>query len=198
MNNDADDLIDAHLRQAFAPPPEQHYVEVARGVTRPVRRIWPWLLAVAAAMLLFAVLYEGRGNVRGPEGHDARSLGAMWVAAYDHAIETGFGVGGCCEPSLDLSAKCHEVCGQSLSFHGEGDVRLLGCYCGLPTGGCLGLLLQVRGQPVSVFVMPRDRDPRPVLGSRSGLALQRRELGPLVLYSIADEKRDEVLLGFSL
>ena len=201
MNDQTDDLIDEQLRQAFTPPPAEHYVDVARGVSRPVRRLWPWVLALAAALLVIAMVWDGRSHTRGlagPEGHDGVQLAAMWVTAYDHAIDTGFGIGGCCEAPLDLQAKCRELCGAALSFGGNEDLELLGCYCGgKPTGGCLGLLLQVHGEPVSVFVVPRDRDPGPVLDARSDLILQRRELGSIVLYSLAYENR-EALAGFSL
>jgi len=122
----------------------------------------------------------------------------MWAAAYDHAIDTGFGIGGCCEAPTDLSARCREVCGQALSFGGSEDVELLGCYCGLPTGGCLGLMMQVDGHPISVFVLPADQDPRPVLEGRDELTMERRELGSLVLYSIGYEPSEQALAGFSL
>ena len=113
-----DDLIDEQLRQAFAPPPAEHYAEVASGVSRPVRPLWTWVVAAAAALLLVALIWDDRSATRpivGPEGHSGAQLSAMWVAAYDHAIDTGFGVGGCCEASLDLQAKCREVCGAALS-----------------------------------------------------------------------------------
>jgi hypothetical protein len=109
-------------------------------------------------------LDDGRGP-RGPEGHDGRQIGAMWVAAYDHAIDTGFGTAGCCESQTDFSEKCREVCGQTLSFVGAEDAQVLGCYSGLPTGGCVGLLLRVQGDPVSVFVVRRDADPHPMISS---------------------------------
>lgn len=198
MRDPNDDLIDEQLRQAFAPPPAEHYREVAQGISRPVRPWWPWLTLAAAAMLLVAFLWDGRGDVSGPGRPGGAKLGAMWVAAYDHAIDSGFGVGGCCEAPLDLSAKCREVCGAALSFGGNDDLQLLGCYCGgKPTGGCLGLLLQVDGDPVAVFVAPLDADPRPVLAERSELNLRRRVIGSVVLYSLAYAERD-ALHGFSL
>lgn len=203
MNDEPDDLIDQRLRAAFAPPPAEHYEQVARGASRPTRTLWPWALAAAAAMLAFVLLVDSsrRGVAVGPDGHSPKQLGAMWVAAYDHSIDQGFGVGGCCENSADLASRCQEVCGQSLSYRGDEDqdVQLLGCYCGsLPTGGCVGVLLQVRGDPVAVFVLPLSRDPRPILVDRDDLVLSRRELGGLALYSVAYEDRQEALAGFSL
>jgi hypothetical protein len=166
--------------------------------------MWPWVVAAAAALLVMALVWDGRSHSgklagpTGPEGHDGAQLSAMWVAAYDHAIDSGFGVGGCCEVSPDLQSKCREVCGAALSFIGNEDMQLLGCYCGgKPTGGCLGLLLQVEGEPVQVFIVPGDRDPKPVLDPKSELSLHRRELGSVVLYSLAYEDR-EALAGFSL
>jgi hypothetical protein len=58
--------------------------------------------------------------------------------------------------------------------------------------------MEVRGSPVSVFVVPSNSDPRPVLSNRDDLRLRRRELGPLVLYALASEERDEVLMDFGL
>lgn len=198
MNDPTDDMIDKQLRLAFAPPPAEHYGEVASGVSAAPRPLWMWLAVAAAAVLLVLfALDDGRGPL-GPEGHDGRQIGAMWVAAYDHAIDAGFGAPGCCESQTDFAEKCREVCGQTLSFGGDEDAKLLGCYCGLPTGGCVGLLLQVRGDPVSVFVVRRDADPRPVLTNREELRLRRRELGSLVLYALAYEERDEVLDSFAL
>lgn len=193
-----DDKIDKQLREAFAPPPAEHYGDVASGVSAAPRPMWMWLAAAAAAVLivLFA-LDDGRGP-RGPEGHDGWQTGAMWVAAYDHAIDTGFGTAGCCESQTDFGEKCREVCGQTLSFVGDEDAQVLGCYFGLPTGGCVGLLLQVQGDPVSVFVVRRDADPHPVISNREELRLRRRELGPLVLYALAYAERDEVLDSFEL
>jgi len=198
MNEESDKLIDEQLRESFTPPPAEHYAEVASGVSTAVKPLWMWMAASAAALLLILfAIDDGRGP-RGPEGHDGREIGAMWVAAYDHAIDTGFGGGGCCQSKADFSDKCQEVCGQRLSFGGDEDAEVLGCYCGLPTGGCVGLLLQVEGNPVTVFVVPSESDPRPVIHNRDELRLRRRELGPLVLYALAYEERDDVLTEFRL
>ncbi|HIE71986.1 MAG TPA: hypothetical protein EYP98_18400 [Planctomycetes bacterium] len=79
-NDKADDLIDKQLREAFKPPPAEHYGEVASGVTSAPRPLWMWLAAAAAALLLVLfALDDGRGP-RGPEGHDGRQISAMWVA----------------------------------------------------------------------------------------------------------------------
>lgn len=198
MTEESDKMIDEQLRDAFTPPPAEHYADVAKGVSTAVKPLWMWVAASAAALLviLFAI-DDGRGP-RGPEGHDGREIGAMWVAAYDHAIDSGFGGGGCCGNKADFSDKCQEVCGQRLLFGGDEDVEVLGCYCGLPTGGCVGLLLQVEGNPVTVFVVPSETDPRPVIRNRDELRLRRRELGPLVLYALAYEERDDVLTEFRL
>ena len=202
MNQPEDDRIDEQLRAAFAPPEASRFEAMAREVTTAVapapRRLWPWLLGLAAAMLVGVLLADALSRPDRPDRYEGAELGRIWTAAYEHAVENGFGGGSCCQAPTDLAARCREVCGQALSFAGAGDVELLGCYCGLPTGGCLGLLMQVQGEPVSVFVLPRDRDPRPVLDERDRLRLRRRELGDLVLYAVGPREADEALAGFSL
>lgn len=202
MQKPDDELIDAQLRRAFSPPPDAHFGEVASAVVAaPVahRPRWPWIVAAAAAALVVALgLLRPQ---RGPEGHDGRQLAALWTAAYEHALDCGFGSAGCCAGDPDLAALCQRLCGTRLAFggDGDGDVRLLGCYSGLPTGGCLALLLQVHGDPVCVFVVPRGNDPHPSLPPSASLTLSRRDLGPLVLYSLAlDEEVGDVLAGFSV
>lgn len=201
MNSDTeretDNRIDEELRAAFAPPPAEHYADVATGVSRPVKPLWMWMAVAAAALLLLLSLFDDGRGPRGPEGHDGLETAAMWVAAYDHAIDSGFGA-SCCQPKTNFSDKCQEVCGQRLTFAGGEEAEVLGCYCGLPTGGCVGILLQVKGDPVGVFVVPRETDPRPVILNRAELRLARRELGALVLYSLSYEPREQVLTSFQL
>jgi hypothetical protein len=75
-------------------------------------------------------------------------------------------------------------------------VKLVGCYCGLPTGGCMALLVRTNGDPVCVYVMPCAQDPRPRLPAASTLHLARRELGSLVLYALSTSPADDTLAGF--
>ncbi|MFN3243764.1 MAG: hypothetical protein ACE37K_19815 [Planctomycetota bacterium] len=205
MSEPDDDRIDDLLRAAFVPPPDEAFAAMAESARQDApapgaapRPLWPWLLAAAAVMLVGVLVFDALQRPDRPDAYRPAELGAMWAAAYDHAIDTGFGGGGCCEAPTDLAQRCREVCGQALSFGGRGDVQLLGCYCGLSTGGCLGLMLQVDGAPISVFVLRADQDPRPVLEGRDELVLQRRALGELVLYSIGYERREQALAGFSL
>ena len=183
MNDPHDEALDARLRAAFAPPAPPQLAALARAaiggsVARPV---WPWLLA-AAALLLTIGLYVAR-PARGPEGHDGAQLGAMWAAAYEHALTNGFGGGSCCDPGSDFGLVCVEKFAVKLDV--AGDVTLHGCYCGLPTGGGVAVLADTANGPVGVFVVPRGQDPRPCLPSGSTLQLARRELGPVVLYAVS-------------
>ena len=97
MSDALDDALDARLRAAFPPPALHQLAATARSVAGApaARPVWPWLLAAAALLLTiaFAVLRPARG----PEGHDGEQLGAMWVAAYEHALTNGFGAGACCD-----------------------------------------------------------------------------------------------------
>ena len=194
--NTPDDPLDARLRAAFAPPPASVFAAQARAVAAPhhARPKWPWLLA-AAALLVTIVLALTR-PVRGPEGHDANELGAMWAAAYEDAREHGFTGGSCCMPGLDLAKACEEKFAVKLGLGAGDSVKLVGCYCGLPTGGCMALLVRTNGDPVCVYVMPCAQDPRPRLPAASTLHLARRELGSLVLYALSTSPADDTLAGF--
>ena len=194
MNSDEldDDRLDARLRAAFSPPPNETFAAQARaavaGATiaahRDARR-WPWFfVAAAAAVIAMAFLFLDR-PARGPEGHDGHELGRMWAAAYEHALAEGFGGAACCAPDVDLAKICEEKFATRLGL-ASGSVKLLGCYCGdQPTGGCMALLARAGAEPVAVYVLPCDRDPRPELPADSELHLARREVGPLVLYALS-------------
>ena len=194
--NTPDDQLDARLRAAFALPPSSVFAAQARAVAVPhhARPRWPWLLAAAALLVTIALAITR--PVRGPEGHDANELGAMWAAAYEHALEQGFSGGSCCVPGLDLAKACEEKFAVKLGLGAESPVKLLGCYCGLPTGGCMALLARTNGDAVCVYVVPCGRDPRPRLPDQSNLHLARRELGSLVLYALSASPADDTLAGF--
>ena len=125
----------------------------------------------------------------GPEGHSGADLGQLWATAYEHAVASGFGTTQCCQSDTDVARRCEELCGVRLQFADADDVTMLGCYCGLSTGGCLGLLLEVAGAPVAVFVLPTTNDPRPDLPN-GALELHRRELGNVALYAISQQEAD--------
>lgn len=186
--DDLDRDLDARLRAAFVPPPASTFAAAARGAIdgsapRGRTRVWPWLAAIAAALALVALLLQRPR--RGPEGHGAAELGAMWVAAYEHALDEGFAGTSCCMPDIDLAKMCEERFAARLGV-APGSMKLLGCYCGKePIGGCMALLASSGGEPVAVYVLPCGDDPRPRLPEGSPLHLARREVGPLVLYALS-------------
>lgn len=200
------DEFDAELRRAFAPPPEQQFAAAARSATTPAttpRRLpipppSVWLAAAALLALLAWHFASGGARPTGPEGHDGPELGRMWAAAYEDAIDRGFGAGGCCDGTGEFATICRQVCGRTLRFRDEdGDASLLGCYRGLPVGCSLCVLVQVDGEPTAVFVLPRDQDPHPTLADRDDLTLQRRTLDDLVLYAVSTEARGDALQRFA-
>jgi hypothetical protein len=194
--NTPDDQLDARLRGAFAPPPASTFAAQARAVAAPHHgvRKWPWLLAAAAAVVTIVLAITR--PVRGPEGHDANELGAMWAAAFADARENGFSGGSCCVPGLDLAKACEEKFAVKLGLGDGAPVKLVGCYCGLPTGGCMALIALTNGDPVCVYVVPCGQDPKPRLPADSTLHLARRELGSLVLYALSESPAAETLAGF--
>ena len=200
MTDREDNLIDDELRRAFTPPPAQRFAAMAQQASDDVRSWRRWWLApllAAAAVLAIAWSTDFWRADRMPD--NPRDAGAMLVAAFDDAVNNGFGAGGCCTEATNFASQCKQLCGRALSFAAVADdVEMLGCYCGRELPGCIGLLLQVRGDPVAVFVMPKDEDPKPVLAERDDLLLERRELGPIVLYSIAFDRRSEALSSFTL
>jgi hypothetical protein len=182
MIDPLDDNLDARLRAAFAPPPAADLAAVARraAAEHAPRRPWWWLVVAAAAAILVGAALWLR-PVRGPEGHDGAQLGALWAAAFEQAETRGFGA--CCDNAVDAGAVCQQRFAVKLAI--GGGIALQGCYCGLPTGGCVALLAQTRDGPAGVFVLPRDQDPRPRLPAGCPLELARRELGPVVLYAVS-------------
>jgi len=191
-----DARLDAMLRRAYAPPADETMAAIARSATaaEPSRRLpWQWLLAAAALLLTFAIWHVTRPPV-GPEGHDGKQLGALWAAAYEHALanrEAADGKRFCCDPSLDFCRTCEQRFAVRLGLGQSGPgVTLRGCYCGLSTGGCVAALIDTAAGPVGVFVLPRAEDPEPELPGLSKLRLARREIGGLVLYAVGGEAVD--------
>jgi hypothetical protein len=198
LHDPLDDELDRRLRAAFAPPSNAQLAGVARAAAHaPQRRLpWPWLLAAAAAVL--TIVFMVARPTRGPQGHDGAQLGAMWAAAFADAETNGFASGSCCDGGQDLAGVCQQRFAVRLRFGGSDDVTVHGCYCGLPTGGCVAALCHTGNEPVGVFVVPREQDPGPRLPASSGLHLARRELGPLVLYAVSRSPRPASLAPFEL
>lgn len=196
LDDRLDDALDAQLRAAFAPPPAARFAATARAASGVARRpLWPWFAAAAAALLVtigFLVMRPARG----PEGHDGAQLGAMWAAAFEHAEANGFGSGSCCDPGQDVGMACEQRFSVRLGV-GDG-VTLQGCYCGLPTGGCVAALAHTAHGPMGVFLLPRGQDPLPCLPAGSSLQLSRRELGPLVLYAVSRGAATQSLQEFRI
>lgn len=196
---DFDRRLDAALRQAFAPPSDAALAELAAQATavrRPPR--WPWLVA-AAALLVVAITFLAWPRPRGPEGHDGAQLGALWAAAYTDAVGQGFHQGsgtGCCNVGLDLPTTCRQQFSCALDVAKGSDLNLLGTYQGQPTGGGMTLLATVGTAPVCVCIVPKAKDPRVKLPRDSGLHLQRRELGEVVLYAVSKQPVEDALAGF--
>lgn len=201
MNDDLNEQIDAQLRAAFAPPPQRRLAAIAAAATpavaAPTGRALPWLLAAAVGMLAAVLAFDAFDRVRSPGAYRPAELGAVFAAAYDRGVASGWDAGRCCEVPVDLGARCQEQCGQGLSFAGREGVELRGCYCGVPTGGCVGLMLRAEGTPVSAFVLRADEDPGVSLEGRDDVALARRQVGDLVVYSLGAAGHAAVLASFS-
>ncbi len=197
-----DENLDEKLRAAFAPPPPHVHAAAARAAAAPRAHgpRWPWLLA-AAAVAVLGVVFAMTRTTRGTHTHDGHALGAMWVAAYEHAVARGDAGSFCCDPGSDFARTCEQrfaariVVGASA---GASEVELCGCYCGLPTGGCVAAMARTSAGPVGLFVVPRDADPAPRLPRDSDLHLARRELGPVVLYALSSASPAEPLARFEL
>jgi hypothetical protein len=189
---DLDRRLDDELRAAFWPPPAERFEAIARAAAKPPVRRWPWL--VAAAAVLVAVALAVTRPVRGPEGHNGRELGAMWLAAYEHALAEGFDA--CCSAGVDLRAECRKRFAEEIDVASGGDVQLLGCYCGLSTGGCMAVLARLDGEPVCVYLVPRTQDPRPRLPEGSRVDFARRVLGDVVLYAMSEADAAKTLADF--
>jgi hypothetical protein len=191
-----DDRIDGLLRRAYAPPPAADVASAAAAaMTAPVRRAATvrWLAAAAALLLAVGGWLLARGPV-GPEGHDGAQLGAMWAAAYEHALanrDAPDGKSFCCDPTVDFCGTCEKRFDVRLGFGAVGkNITLRGCYCGLSTGGCIAALVDTTAGPVGVFVVPRGKDPRPQLPPQSPWRLVRRDLGALTLYAVGGAAAD--------
>lgn len=190
-----DARLDAMLRSAYAPPPDELLAQASRAATAPQpRRLpWQWLLAAAALLLTFVIWHAVKAPV-GPEGHDGKQLGALWAAAYEHALANPRAADGkpfCCDPSQDFCRTCEQRFSVRLGFGAaNAGITLRGCYCGLSTGGCVAALVETENGPIGVFVLPRSMDPEPVLPERSSLRIARRELGRIVLYGVGGHAAD--------
>lgn len=194
-----DDRIDALLRSAFSPPEPAALIGLARAATalpphgRTSARWW----IAAAAFVLAVVGWSMLREPVGPEGHDGKQLGAMWAAAYEHALANRDAPDGkpfCCDPSVDFCGTCEKRFSVRLGFGpSSSSITLRGCYCGLSTGGCVAALVDTAAGPVGVFVLPRAEDPRPELPTQSPWRLVRRDLGALTLYAVGGAAADPSL-----
>lgn len=194
-DDDRDARLDAMLRRAYAPPPDELLAQAALAATAPRPRglPWQWLLAAAALLLTFVIWHATKAPV-GPEGHDGKQLGALWAAAYEHALANPRAPDGkpfCCDPSQDFCRTCEQRFSVRLGFGAaNAGITLRGCYCGLSTGGCVAALVETSTGPVGVFVLPRSMDPEPELPAATPFRLARRELGGLVLYAVGGTSVD--------
>ena len=192
MTDALDRRIDDALRAQFAPPQLADLAARLRAAAekpRPQPRRWPWLLLPLAAAVL-AWLAFGH-HLFAPTG---AKLASMWAVAYDDAVENGFERGSCCcGADGDLRRFCEQRFGASVTLASGAPVETCGSCCGLPTGPCCGLLVRADGEPVLVFVHPRDQDPRPDANALREHTLHRREVGPLVFYELSRSPEERVL-----
>ena len=197
-----DDTIDQALRRAFAPPPAEAFAERARAVARPgpARPWWPWVVALAATLLLAAVfvLRPGRELPAAHEALDGAPLGQLWAAAYEQALGCGDGGRSCCDPGLDFATACQRQLSQRLELGEQEGVQLIGCFCGPAAGGGVAALVRDGDEAVAVFVLPRRDDVAPHLPPGSPWLLERRELGDCVLYAVSQAPASRVLAQFTL
>ncbi len=196
---DQDRDLDARLRAAFAPPSAATFAAAAtRAAHGRAPRRWPWWAATAAAAALVLALFLASAPRRGPEGHDGRTLGAMWAAAYHDAVARGFSQRSCCQGDFDLAADCERVFARPLELAAATDLAVLGEYCGLSTGGCMAMLARRGDEPVQVCIVRTAQDPRVELPPDCGLRLARRELDGLVIYALAPDSPQRALEQFVL
>ena len=206
-HDDLDRHLDEQLRAAFAPPSPDRLAALVREAAEPRRRSLPvpiLLLGAAAALLLaFAI---GRWSApsastssTGPAAVSGEELGAMWVAAYEDAVDRGFmnscGA-GCAMEGFDLAGACRQRFSAPLQVAADAEVEIVGAYDGLPTGGCMTLLTESKDRPVCVFVLPRSEDPNVELPPGKPFHLARRAVGDLVLYALSEVPGEQALGEF--
>ncbi|MCA8966686.1 MAG: hypothetical protein KDC48_17530, partial [Planctomycetes bacterium] len=129
--------------------------------------------------------------------HDGAALGQLWATAYADAQQHGF-THNCCEPGFDLPSRCRERFATALEVAASSGVDVIGCYCSGPDGGAMILLTERAGTTSCICVLPRAQDPGVVLPAGSGLQLARREVGPLVLYSLGPTADEVALRQFAV
>ncbi len=198
-DDDLDRRLDEQLRAAFTPLPPERLREFAANAVSPspTRPLWPiWLLATAALCMLTFVLAQAGDSAPRSE---SVSLGSMWVAAYEDAMDRGFS--NCCDGScgmreLGLAQTCEQRLDVRLEVAAGAEVELVGAYHGLPTGGCMTLLAETGTTPVCVFVIPRAEDRGIELPVGKSLHLARREVGKLVLYALSESPASAALGDF--
>ena len=193
--DDLDHRLDAELQAAFGPPPAEAFARLGTAVVASATRRprWPWLLAVAAMLIVGLVAWS-----RPAPTPDGRQLGALWAAAFEHARSAGFRGGSCCGGPVDLAALCGDCCGAPLRLTTPTTVELHGTYTGLSTGGCTAVLADHGGTDVCICVVPATRDTAVELPAGSRLHLARRELGEVVLYALSTSPPDATLAQFAL
>ncbi len=208
-----DDRLDRELRAAFAPPADREFEAMARDVaaTPPAPAVphlpWVTLSTIAALLCVGLLLWANIVPVASPGAAasavtaqvtaqlNGSELGLLWVAAYRDAADRGF-EGGCCEPSFDLPAACHDEFATRVGLADGANVRICGSYCGLETGGCVAMIARAGELPMCVYIVRRADDPGVELPLGSDLRLSRRELDDLVLYALAPAPVEATLAAF--
>ncbi|HLU38749.1 MAG TPA: hypothetical protein VK081_05140 [Planctomycetota bacterium] len=183
-NDDLDRRLDGVLRAAFTPPPAE--VIAARALPRTGVRRRVGMLAAAAALLVFAAAAWMVASASGRGRTTARAaLPALWVAAYHDAVARGFEERACCDGDIDLQRRCREMFAAALALAPRAGIELCGGYCGQPAGGAAAMLARADGEPVCLFVLPREAAPPIESGEHDGLRIHRREVGGLVAFEVS-------------
>lgn len=190
--------IDAAMRRIYAAPAAQPAFAGTNGrAARPgagalgrVRAASRSRRFLVAAVVALSVLGGWRISMwldarPGPNPY-AEGPKVSLADAYRHEVADGFRPDWVCE-NQEVSARLLAGrFGQGLVFHDSPEMSALGwVYVNTITPNSLGLLVDVQGDQVVVFIDRLDADASQNVRPESGLRLHRREVGSLVLYEVS-------------
>jgi hypothetical protein len=176
--------IDDSLTRLFGPVP-------AAGATNvPARSVRPWIIALAAAVLLAsAAVWIVAGLVMGPQ--PVNRLGPI----YHYTLASGFEPEIVCTTPAEFADWVRTNYGQALYPGDDPGVEYVGWSYGPVVSGYSGILLaRVDGEPVIVVMDRREREyTRQAHPEDPGLSMHRRRIGELVLYEVTPHGRARIL-----